>query len=108
MLGKAAFRNAGKTWLRLPPPEKGSTKPERHRQDPPNSIMVRWRKCRYDGSHPAVMADWIARMDWQDKLQYKGKSRVKHHHDKFKYRLLTFIEQKILGGRQIGALKTIS
>lgn len=79
---------------------------ERHRQDPPEFDYGSLAKVPvYDGSHPAVMADWIARMDWQDKLQYKGRSRVKHHHDKLKYRLLTFIEQKILGGRQIGGFK---
>jgi hypothetical protein len=59
----------------------------------------------FNGTHPAVMKDWIAGMDWRDQLQYTGKSRTKHRHDSFKYRLLTFIEQKILGGRQLGGFK---
>lgn len=79
---------------------------QRHSQDSPEFDYGSLAKIPvYEGTHPAVMADWIARMNWQDKLQYKGKSRVKHHHDKFKYRLLTFIEQKILGKRQIGGFK---
>jgi hypothetical protein len=52
----------------------------------------------YKGTHPEVMQDWIAKMDWEDKLQYSGKSnnnRVKHKHEKLKNRILTSIEQKL-------------
>jgi hypothetical protein len=79
---------------------------ERHQQDSPIFDYGSLAKVpTYDGSHPKVMADWIARLDWQNQLQYKGKSRVRHHHDKFKYRLLTLIERHFLGGKQIGGFK---
>jgi hypothetical protein len=55
----------------------------------------------FKGTHPAVMADRIKAFDWKHQLQYSGKSPVKHKHDRFKYRLRTFIEQKLFGGRQI-------
>jgi hypothetical protein len=57
--------------------------------------------------HPAVMKELIAKFDWADQLQTgltKG-SFYKHQHDKLKYRLLTFIEQNILRGRQILTFK---
>lgn len=79
---------------------------EQHKADSPKFDYGSVAKVPvYDGPHPKVMPDWIARMDWQDQLQYKGKSHTRHHHDKFKYRLLTFIEQKLLGGRHIGGFK---
>jgi glycosyltransferase involved in cell wall biosynthesis len=56
-------------------------------------------------THPAVMKEWISRMNWKDQLQYKGKSLVRNKHERFKYRLLTFLEQKMLGGKQIGGFK---
>jgi hypothetical protein len=60
---------------------------------------------RFTGTHPAVMKEWIAKMNWRDQLQYSGKSRELHTHDKFKYRFVTFIEQTFLGGRQIGGYR---
>ncbi len=63
------------------------------------------RVSRFEGTHPDVMKEWISRMNWKDQLQYTGKSNVIHKHDRFKYRLLTFLEQKICGGRQIGGFK---
>ena len=59
----------------------------------------------FDGTHPEVMREWIEKMDWKDQLDYKGNSPARFNHDRFKYRLLTFLEQKILGGRQIGGFK---
>ncbi len=59
----------------------------------------------YTGSHPAVMHTWIDKFDWADQLQYTGASAIRHKHDKLKYRLLTFIEQRFLGGRQLGGFK---
>ena len=60
---------------------------------------------RFTETHPAVMNDWIAKMNWKDQLQYTGKSSVVSKHERFKYRLLTFLEQKVLGGKQIGGFK---
>jgi hypothetical protein len=54
---------------------------------------------RFTGTHPAVMRPWIDRFDWADQLQYTGKSTVPQKHNRFKYRMLTFIEQRLFGGR---------
>lgn len=56
----------------------------------------------YTDTYPEVMKEWIESMDWKDQLQYAGKSSVRHKHDLPKYRILTFLEQKIFGGMQIG------
>lgn len=56
-------------------------------------------------THPAVMRQRIESMNWKDRLQYSGKpdpGREPHKHERLKYRFLTFIEQKLLGGRRIG------
>ncbi len=53
----------------------------------------------YDGGIPEVMRERAARIDWTGQLQYKGKSTVRHKHDRLKYRILTFIEQRLFGAR---------
>jgi hypothetical protein len=63
------------------------------------------RLARFNGTHPEVMREWIARMDWKDELDYKGKSKARFNHDKPRYRVLTFLEQKLLGGRMIGGFR---
>ncbi|AGB42269.1 hypothetical protein Halha_2395 [Halobacteroides halobius DSM 5150] len=50
----------------------------------------------YKGTHPEVMQDWIAKMDWEDKLQYSGEPdprRELHKHEQTKNKILTSIEQ---------------
>ncbi len=59
----------------------------------------------YTGTHPEVMQAWIQKMDWGDRLVQSGVSPTKHKHDRLKYRMLTFIEQKLLGGRPLGGFK---
>ena len=59
----------------------------------------------FEGTHPKVMEARIQEIDWHDRLQFSGKpnpQREKHKHERFKYRLLTFIEKKLPGGRHIG------
>ena len=63
------------------------------------------RLTRYTDPPPAVMKEWIDKFDWQDQLQYEGEPRVRHKHDRLKYRFLTFVEQKLMGGRQLGGFK---
>ncbi|MBC8204576.1 hypothetical protein ISS30_02135 [bacterium] len=61
--------------------------------------------AEFKGTHPEVMKEMISRFNWRDKLQYSGKpntSRAPHKHEKFKYRLLSFIENKLLGGKKLG------
>jgi len=63
---------------------------------------------KFQGSHPSVMQDWINRFDWSDQLQYQGKpskNRLKHPHEKLKYRAATFLENNLLGGRTLGGFK---
>ncbi len=62
----------------------------------------------YAGSHPEVLSNWMEKFDWKDQLQFQGKrnpNRLIHKHEKLKYRLLSFIEYQLLGGRQIGGFK---
>lgn len=60
-------------------------------------------------THPEVMKDWIAAFDWGDQLNYTNRElnpgREKNKHDRFKNKLLTFIEQRLLGGRELFAFK---
>jgi len=62
------------------------------------------RLPKFPGTHPAVMKEMIARMDWRDKLNY-GKvynmSRPRNKHETLKYRLITVLEQKLFGGRHL-------
>lgn len=63
---------------------------------------------KFKDTHPAVMKEWIEKFNWAEKLQYSGKAnkfRPKHKHEKFIYKLLTFVERKILGGEQIFTFK---
>ncbi len=64
------------------------------------------RVSRFKGSHPKVMDAWIKTFDWADQLNYSGKERhaqrEKMAHDRLKSRILTWIEQNLLGGRTIG------
>ncbi|MDX5326860.1 MAG: hypothetical protein LPK80_11445 [Bacteroidota bacterium] len=63
---------------------------------------------RFKGTHPSVMKDWVDQFDWEDELYYQGKfpKRVNTpKHEKRKVRILTWIEQNILKGKQIGEFK---
>lgn len=60
---------------------------------------------RFEGTHPAAMQPWIDRMNWGDRLYERGPlptNRKLFKHERTKYRILTWIEQNLLGGRQIG------
>lgn len=63
------------------------------------------RLKKFTGSHPSVMGRRIAEMNWRDQLNYGRTSLVRHKHERLKYRLLSFLEQRLLGGRQIGGFK---
>lgn len=63
---------------------------------------------KFTETHPKVMESWIAKFDWENQLQHSGKpnpNRKLHKHEKTKYRILTFIEQHFLGGKQLGGFK---
>jgi len=63
------------------------------------------RLAEFNGTHPEVMQDKIEQMDWKDKLQYSGRPdprREPHRHEKLLTRMITWIEQNLLGGYYIG------
>lgn len=66
------------------------------------------RLDKFNGTHPEVMKDMISRMNWQDKLQYSGKPnpyREPHKHETTKYRILSWIERHLNGGKPIASFK---
>jgi hypothetical protein len=64
------------------------------------------RISKFNGTHPAVMKEWIERFDWGNELNYskkeKHQNREKMSHDRLKSRILSWIEQTFLGGKTIG------
>jgi len=64
---------------------------------------------KFTESHPAVMKEWMKKLNWQDQLNYtkaiKNNSRKLHKHEKLKTRITTWLEQTFLGGRTIGGFK---
>ena len=64
---------------------------------------------KYNGTHPKSIIPWIEKIfDWSDQLQYEGgrkKSRPMYKHERLKYRILSFLENNFLNGRQIGGFK---
>ena len=67
------------------------------------------RAAKFAGTHPAVMMDWMEKFDWKGQLNYSPRElnphRERHKHDSLRVRLLTFLEQKLLGGREIGGFR---
>ncbi len=61
----------------------------------------------FKGTHPAVMRERIALFNWGDQLNYSNvqtnPNAEKMKHDKLKTKIITFVEQRILGGREIFA-----
>lgn len=63
---------------------------------------------KFEGTHPAVMKDWIKKFDWKEELQYSGrpkKGRKLNKHEKLKYRIFSYIKNNILCGSEIGEFK---
>jgi hypothetical protein len=64
--------------------------------------------AEFKGTHPVVMQERVKAINWQDKLQYSGNpnpNREKHKHERLKYRIISFIEKHLNGGRQIGGFR---
>jgi len=82
------------------------------RPDPKDDMEPDWfdygpldRLPRFKGTHPAVIKEMISKMDWQDELQMSGSPdprREPHKHERAKYRFLTWVEQRLLGGASVG------
>lgn len=63
---------------------------------------------KFTGTHPSVMQEWMSKHDWKDLLQYSGKRKTDrpiHKHEKLKYRIVSWVENKLLGSRQLGGFK---
>lgn len=59
---------------------------------------------RFQGTHPAVMKEWMEDFHWGDDLTFeKGyqPQRPLMKHEKMKYKLLGWVEQKLLGGKHL-------
>lgn len=66
------------------------------------------RLPEFKGTHPGVMKEWIADFNWQQQLRYHGNTplnRAPFKHEKLKYRIITWIEQKLLAGKQLGSFR---
>ncbi|MFT6833562.1 MAG: hypothetical protein ACJAZN_003747, partial [Planctomycetota bacterium] len=64
------------------------------------------RVPRYQGTHPAVMDDRIAALDWQPQLREHPKAdetRTLHDHEAFRDQAITFLERTLFGGRHLFA-----
>lgn len=62
----------------------------------------------YDESHPAVMNQFIQQFNWKDQLNYSKDytpNRTLLKHEKIKYRVLSWVEQNLLGGNQLFGYK---
>ncbi|MEX2596418.1 MAG: hypothetical protein WEC59_05745 [Salibacteraceae bacterium] len=66
------------------------------------------KMSRFNGSHPAVMQKRIQQLDWEDGLKIRSHiplNRKKMKHEKWRYRMLSFIEEKIVGGKRLGVFR---
>lgn len=62
----------------------------------------------FQGSHPKVMQDKMKDFSWKESLNYsntKKPDRLLFKHEKPKYKVLTFIEQNLNGGKQLFGFK---
>ncbi len=62
----------------------------------------------FTGTHPKVMAEAVSKIFWKDDLQYNGRpnrNRRLYKHEKLKYRVKSWIELNLLGGKEIGGFK---
>lgn len=72
-----------------------------------NYGTLAWLKPFKD-THPAVMKGFMEMFDWGDELGKVPPPGMEQKHDRIKYRLLTAIEETLLGGKQIGGFKNYS
>lgn len=59
----------------------------------------------FRGTHPKAMEQRIADMSWRSLLREEGRPPVMKKKFALKYRIMSFIENKILGGHTIGGFK---
>lgn len=62
----------------------------------------------FKASHPAIMGEIIGKLNWKSSLRFSGPitiNRQKMKHERLKYRMLSWIEENLLGGYVIGGFK---
>lgn len=62
----------------------------------------------FSETHPEVMKEWIKKFNWKALLDYTGDKfpdRELFKHEKLKYRIVTWLEQNIVGGRELGGFR---
>jgi hypothetical protein len=63
----------------------------------------------FNGSHPKVMQPWLNQFDWSKQLRFHGpgdsQNPVQMRHDRVKYKLISWIEKKLLFGHRLGEFK---
>ncbi len=78
------------------------TKAEKKRQDYDYGALGKIPE--YKGSHPSIMKHKMQDFHWEGQLNYSKKAelnRPKFKHEKLKYRLLSWVENKLNNGRTI-------
>ena len=64
---------------------------------------------RFKETHPEVMREWIKKFDWNDQLRFSGPTRslnpIKNKHDKWKYRVVSWLEKNLLFGTRLGEFR---
>lgn len=64
--------------------------------------------ARFKGMHPKAMETRIARLDWNDRLNFSGASlqrKFLFKHERTKYKLISWIENHVFGGRAVFQFK---
>jgi hypothetical protein len=63
---------------------------------------------KFKGTHPAVMKEKMKDFNWGDKLNYTSNqlpNRPKFKHEKLKYRIISFLERNLNGGKHFFPFK---
>ena len=62
---------------------------------------------QFKGTHPQFMQRFIDKFDWQDQLRYTSTqpNRPLFKHEKLKYRIISWIENKLMGGKGLFGFK---
>ncbi|MEM9984764.1 MAG: hypothetical protein AAF804_06685 [Bacteroidota bacterium] len=62
----------------------------------------------FEGTHPEVMKDFIARFDWADQLRFTGgnpDNRPLYKHEQLKYRVVSWLENHLPGRPELGSFR---
>jgi hypothetical protein len=66
---------------------------------------------KFNGSHPEVMKSFISNYNWENSLRYSGpnpSTRDLFKHERMKYRIISWIENNLLCGRELGGFHNYS